>query len=43
MPISEDIARPVFKTAPKAFTSHYDPNKPSLKVIFYDLWGGFLL
>jgi len=43
MPISEDIARPIFKTATKAFTSHYDPEKPSLKVIFYDLWSGFLL
>lgn len=40
--IADNLARPIADTAAKAFSKTYDPNKPTLHVIFHDMWDPFL-
>lgn len=40
--IHDDWARPIVKTAAKAFEHHYDPNKPTFQLIFHNHWEAFL-
>ena len=40
--IADALAKPIAKYATKAFTHHYDPDKPSLQVIFHYHWKAFL-
>ena len=40
--IADNLAKAVVQTATKAFEKKYDPNKPSFKVIFHEMWEPFL-
>lgn len=40
--IHDDWAKPIVKTATKAFEHHYDPNKPTFQLIFHHHWEDFL-
>ena len=40
--IADNLAKPIADTAAKAFSKTYDPNKPTLHVIFHDMWDPFL-
>lgn len=42
MTIADNLAAPIVATAAKAFSSSYDPEKPSLKVIFHYHWKHFI-
>lgn len=40
MPIADNLAGPIVKTAAKAYVRRYDPNKPTFQLIFHELpWG----
>lgn len=42
MPISDYLAKPIVKSATKAFANTYDPEKPTFQVIFHENWKSFL-
>ena len=42
MPIADNLAEPIARTATKAYIKPYDPKKPSFQVIFHELWDAFL-
>ena len=43
MPIADNLAGPIVKTAAKAYVRRYDPNKPTFQLIFHELWKHFLI
>lgn len=42
MPIADYMAKPIVKTATRAFAITYDPDKPTFQVIFHENWKPFL-
>lgn len=42
MPIADNLAGSIVKTATKAYVRRYDPNKPTFQLIFHELWKHFL-
>ena len=40
--LHDNLAKPITNTAAKAFQHHYDPDKPTFKLIFFHHWESFL-